>query len=151
MKVAPMNRLNRAVSTAITFGLTAPIFATLGFFALAFFFSPGEEFAVTGTLLGAVWLLPFAYILVLAPAALSGAFLGVFPGPASGWRFILAAGGAGALVASGIGFFDADEPGFSEGVANLAAIGAVSGLLSGTTSSFLHRRRAKARTDPSGS
>ena len=138
-----MSRIKRSAFTAATFGATAPLIASCAYAVLAMIVSMIGGGMGAEILLGVFWLLPFAYVLAGLPAALSGAALGALLDPRSGWPFILAAAGAGALVAFGIGFFDAERPEVTEGVLNMALIGAVSGFGSGVTSSRLSRRRKK--------
>jgi hypothetical protein len=137
-----MERLKRACLTGLTFALTGPIFAILGYGLLGFIIA-GTDASDPMSWLGMLWLLPFGYAFAFLPAGLSGLILGALTSPGRTLPFTGLAILLGAMAAFGVTLFDESPPDLSEGVINLTALGAFSGLMTGLTSSLLARRRQK--------
>lgn len=140
-----MKRLKAALLTALIFAATGPF---VGGLAYAFWgFSLAEEPPSIGiAIMSALWMIPFAYVIGLAPAAGTGLIAGLLA-PRSGPPVLAAIGAiVGALVMAAISALTAAPLQVTEGVANLAVLGAVAGGLSGLVSGIL-LRSGSARPD----
>lgn len=138
-----MGRAKRALLTALTFGGVGPLAGTLAFAVAGV--AAGADMGEGGiAALAILWMLPFGYVLGFLPAALTGALVGAAAPQRPAWLYVLIAGAVGAAVAGGYAFFDSSERTVSEGVINLALIGAVGGLASGLVSAVLSHRRTAA-------
>lgn len=136
-----MNRLKAPLLTALTFGAIGPFVGTLAYAVWGFRLGETEP-EIGLAILGAVWLLPFGYMIGLLPAAVTGLLVGGLGGRLGTPLFIglgMLVGAAVMAVAAGL---LASPPEFSEGVVNIALIGAVAGGLSGAASRALVRARS---------
>lgn len=131
-----MRTLKSALLTALTFAATGPLFGTLAYAAMAFMQGGTDGGSAA---LATLWMLPFGYMLGLAPAAAAGAAVGAVGGRLPGPAYLAAGAVLGFLIAGSWGYFDAEPRAVSEGVINLALIGGFAGLLSAGVSLLLRR------------
>ena len=136
-----MPNLKTLALTALTFALTGPLFGTLALAVWGFSQDP-ESVEMPAALLGLVWMLPFGYLLGLAPAALTGTVAGLVRDRLSLPLFVAASAAIGLGVTWGLSTATATGPDLSGGTTNLALIGGLAGGLCGLFSGWLRPRRA---------
>ena len=121
-----MDRLKSTLLTAATFGATGPVFGTLAYAAWGFVLLD-EGPGIGSSLLGALWLIPFGYVVGFLPAVAAGLITGLL-GRGLGVPLFIGLGMfAGATVMGITAGLLASPPELSEGVVNLVAIGAIAG------------------------
>jgi hypothetical protein len=136
-------RLRRMALTALTFVTTGPLAGLLAYLGIAIIAGGATDPA--GALAGALWLLPFAYLLGGGPALLTGALAAAALAP--GWRpaYLLGAAALGGIVAGTVALLDAEPVRLDDGVANFALIGAIGGLGAAMASAALEGRTGARR------
>lgn len=124
-------RVKAAALTMLGFALLGPLFGTLAYAVFAFSVA-SEPVEPVAAVLGAVWMLPFGYVIGAGPAALTGLLVGVSAPALPAWPLrTIVSGLAGGAVAVVWALLDADPMRVSEGVINAGLIGAFAGLMTG--------------------
>lgn len=144
-----MKSLKSALMTALIFAATGPLAGALAYAIWGF--SLGDEPpTVVEAILGAIWMIPFGYVIGLVPAALTGLVVGILPRRYSAAVYVGFSAVVGALVMAAFSALTASPVRVTEGVLNLAVLGAGAGALSGIVSRSLIRS-GRARPDESRS
>jgi hypothetical protein len=139
------SRIHSGLIAALWFGLAGPAIGTLIFAAWGSLAS--DSSTTTGvSILAGLWMLPFAYLLGLVPAALAGLVTGFFGRDLGTASFVALGVAVGATAMGLVGIFDGAEAEVTEGVINLAIMGGLAGGSSGALSRvFSPRERAGDR------
>ena len=140
----PKSRMHSAFVAALWFGLAGPAIGTLIYAAWG---AMASDTSTThgASFLGALWMLPFGYLLGLVPAAMAGLVTGFLGRDLRTAPFIALAAAVGAIAMGLVGLFDATEVEITEGVINLAIMGGLAGGSSGALCrAFSPRRRDAA-------
>ena len=138
-----MNPLKPALLTALTFAGVGPLVGTIGYAAWSFSL-PGSPPSPVGAILGTLWMLPFGYMMGLIPAAVTGLIVGLVAHRYRAAVFVGLSVLVGALVMLGVSALGSSLSN-TEGALNLAALGAVSGGVSGLVSRMLARPHGARR------
>lgn len=133
-----MTNLKPALLTALIFGVTGPFAGALAY-AVWGFSLLDEPPTVVDAILGTIWMIPFGYVIGLVPAASTGLIVGILARRHSAGVYIGLSAVVGALVMATSSALTASPAGVTEGVLNLAALGAVAGAVSGIVSRSLIR------------
>lgn len=144
-----MKNLKPALLTALIFAATGPLAGALAYAVWGFSLLDDTP-TIVDAIFGAIWMIPFGYVIGLVPAALTGLIVGILARRYSAAVYVGLSAVVGALVMAAFSALTASPAGVTDGVLNLAALGAGAGALSGIVSRALVRS-GRARPDESRS
>lgn len=134
-----VRRLKPVLLTALTFALVGPPFGTLAFSVWGLALEDDPVQPLTG-LLATLWMLPFGYMIGLAPAALTGLVAGLVRTRLNGPLFVAVSAAAGFAVTWALAALTASGPDVDGGGLNLGIIGAIAGAGAALASWALGRK-----------